>query len=160
MGEKAGFTAEGNSSSFFNNNVFLGSESAKQLQILFITHFREFIRKYRLLRIDSIQYILGSQSGYESTGSKNIFLGYSSGSTASGESNIFLGNESGIITTGSDNIFLGHNSGKNNLSGSKNIFIGSGDSNRGVAFNNLGSSNISIGYDSLSTNRDGEYNLT
>lgn len=103
---------------------------------------------------------IGTEAGYNSIGSKNMFTGYRAGySNTSGDDNLFMGNKAGYQnTTGNKNIGIGYETGYTNETGSKNILIGDEAGRDGgsavqknimlgslAGKNNSGSKNIFIG---------------
>ncbi len=80
-------------------------------------------------RADNV--FVGSQSGFENTGSNNVMIGRQAGlATASVDktvsNSIFIGFEAGLVMEGTvDNgTFIGHQAGKANTSGANNTFLG------------------------------------
>ena len=72
---------------------------------------------------------LGSYSGYNSSGSYNLFMGNSSGQqTTSGSGNTFIGDGAGYANqTGANNTYIGRSTGfSGNTAGTFNTFIGYG----------------------------------
>lgn len=85
--------------------------------------------------------LIGSYSGYKSSGTKNTFFGAFTGFASSGLGNVFMGVDAGRMNTAGDyNTFLGTAAGRNN-SGANNTFIG-----YGAGYNNYnGSGSVLIG---------------
>jgi hypothetical protein len=81
--------------------------------------------------------VVGTTSGSNST-----IVGNSTGTT--GNNDVFIGHQSGFSnTTGEGNVFVGKSSGYYNTIGSENTFIGYQS-----GFNNKGSYNVALGYNS------------
>lgn len=128
------------SSSFGNNNTFVGSDVGSFNLDGFDNTFIGF--KSGCLNVSgACNAFIGSGSGACNTGCANVSIGYLTGLKNTGNSNIFLGICSGYNNTGSNNIFLGPLAGAANTSGSQNTYIGvfSG------ANNTTGSANTFIG---------------
>ncbi|MDD2279662.1 MAG: tail fiber domain-containing protein, partial [Bacteroidales bacterium] len=120
IGSEAGFANETG-----NNNVFIGNETG-------LSNQGGFANVYlgdgagRLGKFASWNVFVGYQSGFNTSGTHNVFLGHTSGySNTTGFSNNFIGQGAGYSnTTGTNNIFIGNDAGRENLSSSGNIFMG------------------------------------
>jgi hypothetical protein len=129
---------------YASNNTFLGTNSGVGISDNDLVNSNTFV---------------GSRSGYSNTGSLNIFMGFNSGLNNTGDENICIGNESGMSLTNSKNIFIGNSSGKLTTTGTRNTFIGHGNSDLAAGYNNIdGNDNIYIGYN-CSNNNVGHNNL-
>ena len=85
--------------------------------------------------------LIGSNSGYKSSGTKNTFVGAFTGFNSTGAHNVFFGVDAGRENIeGDNNTFIGTVAGRNN-SGSKNTFVGFGSG----YYNSSGTGNVFIG---------------
>ena len=73
---------------------------------------------------------IGAYSGFNSSGSNNLYIGSKSGHDSSGSNNIFIGRFAGAASSLTNSIAIGNEAGRN-TKGSNNVFIGYGAGNFG-----------------------------
>lgn len=162
IGKKAGYT-----NTVGTEDIFIGNEAG-------------------YLNTSSQNTIIGVSAGkHSTTASRNTFIGYKAGKgkgvntsdNNTGDENIAIGYHAGSnLVSGYQSILIGNNAGKNNESGvknimygvntgknsnsSKNIFIGSTDSNTsGIGIITTGEYNIFMGVSVGELNTSGEENI-
>ena len=99
---------------------------------------------------------IGNMSGYNNTGSSNVFIGDNSGyRNYSGTQNVFIGALAGKMNrTGNSNMFIGSGAGRRDSSGYGNTFLGTAAGEWTIVSNN----NTYIGYVAGDSN-DGSSNV-
>jgi trimeric autotransporter adhesin len=156
LGYKSGYTAPVNSATY---NTFIGYK-AGYLNTPSLATYNLFVGQEAGYgcTTGTNNVFLGFRSGYSlgPNAHNNVFLGKWTGYNTTGSDNVFIGNSSGLTnTSGNMNVFLGTNAGKSNTTGVYNLFMAA---TAGQA-NSTGSYNVSIGYGSGASNTINSNNL-